>query len=90
MGVTRLRWALGGALAMVSLLAAMRAVSTYAAHGLWLGTASVVLLGAIDLGDLHLGHLPSRTLPGTVAQTRRFSTGAEAGLRVESADGPRL
>ncbi len=52
MAVTRLRWGLGVALTLLALIAAARALGAYVDHRLWLGSASVVLLGVIAVGGL--------------------------------------
>lgn len=45
--MTRARWLLGAALVVLSLVAAFRALGTYVQHGLWLASATVMVLGAI-------------------------------------------
>jgi hypothetical protein len=51
-GVTRLRWGLGAALVLLSLVTAAHALTAYWSHGLWLGSAAVVMLAAIAIGGL--------------------------------------
>ena len=53
MALSRLRWALGGAIALLSLVVAVRALGAYVEHRLWLGSASVLLLAAIAIGGLY-------------------------------------
>ncbi|HRI55151.1 MAG TPA: hypothetical protein PLW65_33680, partial [Pseudomonadota bacterium] len=47
--MSRLRWGLGAALALVALVAAASSLQTYVGHKLWLGGLAVVVLAAIDL-----------------------------------------
>jgi hypothetical protein len=47
MAMTRLRWGLGGALVLLSLVSAARSLSAYLSHRLWLGSAAVLLLAVI-------------------------------------------
>jgi hypothetical protein len=59
--MTRLRWGLGGALVAAALLSAARALLSYLGHGLWLGSASVLLLAVIAVvGYLSLGQARRR------------------------------
>jgi hypothetical protein len=48
-GVSRLRWGLGATLIVLSLASVARALVAYAGHRLWLGSAAVLLLGAIAI-----------------------------------------
>lgn len=47
--MSRMRWGLGVALALIALIAAASALRTYTGHKLWLGGLSVAVLVAIDL-----------------------------------------
>ena len=47
MVMTRLRWALGAGLVLLSLAAAGRSLVAYLGHGLWIGSAAVLLLAVI-------------------------------------------
>jgi hypothetical protein len=47
MGMTRLRWGLGAALVLLSLVSAARALPAYVTRGLWLGSGTVILLAVI-------------------------------------------
>jgi hypothetical protein len=49
MDMKNLRWGLGAALVLASLISAARALGAYVGHGLWLGSASVLLLAVIAL-----------------------------------------
>jgi hypothetical protein len=58
--MTRFRWGLGASLCALSLVAAAKALATYVGHGLLLGSAAVVILGAIAVvgfGSLALARL---------------------------------
>ncbi|MSP60138.1 MAG: hypothetical protein EXR72_07310 [Myxococcales bacterium] len=48
--MTRLRWGLGAALTLLSLGTIRSALGTYVAHHLWLGAATVIVLGIIAVG----------------------------------------
>jgi hypothetical protein len=73
--MTRLRWGLGGALVVAALLSAARALLSYLGHGLWLGSASVLLLALIAVvGYLSLGQARRRLekeLSGLAAEPPR-------------------
>ncbi len=59
--MSKLRWGLGAALALIALLAALSVLRTYLGHRLWLGGISVLVLMAIDLvGFVSLGRARRR------------------------------
>ena len=78
MDVSRLRWGLGAALALVALLAAASSLQTYLGHKLWLGGLAVIVLAAIDVaGFVSLAQARRRILsqdsPPISAQISRRS-----------------
>ncbi|MDB4971444.1 MAG: hypothetical protein JWN44_7133, partial [Myxococcales bacterium] len=52
MALSRLRWALGGVIALLAIVVALRALGAYLDHHLWLGSASVVLLAVIAVAGM--------------------------------------
>ena len=67
MDVSRLRWGLGAALALIALVAAASALQTYVGHKLWLGGLAVVVLMAIDVTGFGSLALARRRLASEIA-----------------------